>query len=105
VGTVAGELAAGRSVVGEAGHQGAGSAELEYVVGDFGDHGGEFECSLGTETGKDLVIDSTREGLEWERCRYNGVSLVFEKKVGMVDGFDDCDLLELAYSPKSGSKR
>jgi hypothetical protein len=29
---------------------------------------------------------------------------VSEKKVGMVDGFDDCDLLDLR-SPKSGSKR
>jgi hypothetical protein len=54
---------------------------------------------------KILVIDSTRDGLRWDRCRCNGVFLIFEKKVGMVDGFDDCDLLDLAYSPKSGSKR
>lgn len=40
MGAVAGELAAGGSVVGEACHQGACGAELEYVVGDFGDHGG-----------------------------------------------------------------
>lgn len=35
---VAGELAGRGTGVGEAGHEGAGGTELEYVVGDFGDH-------------------------------------------------------------------
>lgn len=42
MGAVAGELTAGGTGVGEAGHQGTGCAELEYVVGDFGDHGVGF---------------------------------------------------------------
>lgn len=95
--TVARELAAGRSVVGEAGHQGAGGAKLEYVVGDFGNHGDGFGCAklircCGMQV---LVIYSTRDDSKRERCRCNGVFLVFEKEVGMVDGFDDCDLLDL----------
>jgi hypothetical protein len=93
--------------VSKAGHQGAGGAELEYVVGDFGNHGDGFGCAklLRCCEMQVLMIDSTRRGLKRERCGCNGVFLVFEKKVGMVDGFDDCDLLDFAYSPKSGSKR
>jgi hypothetical protein len=50
------------------------------------------------------MVDLLEGGFQIGRSVNLMVVSVSEKKVGIVVGFDDCDLLDLR-SPKSGSKR